>query len=101
MERMWRIRAEIEVEPGDLDLEPGYTKGLMNIVTWANSDQSAKEKLANYLNTFKWKLLGVEESDPINPGYASSDSEINELINKARGNLSSIVLGTFHSYLEK
>ena len=101
MERMWKLRAEIEVEPGDLDLEPGYTKGFMNVITWASSDQSAKEKLAAYLSTFNWKFLGVEESLPIDLGYAASDSEINELIDKASGNPNGIILGTLHSYLDK
>jgi hypothetical protein len=101
MERMWKIRAEIEVEPGDLDLDPGYTKGFMNVVTWASSDQSAKEKLAAYLSTFNWKFLGMEESGPIGPGCVASDSEINELVVKARGNPNAIILGTLHSYLDK
>ena len=98
METMWRIRAEIEVEPGDLDLDPGYTKGFMNVVTWATSDESAKAKLAAYLGTFNWKLLGVEESGPLDPEYAS-DSELKELVDGAKGNPKAIVLGTFHSYL--
>jgi hypothetical protein len=101
MEGMWKIRAEIEVETGDLDLDAGHTKGFMNVVTWASSDQSAKEKLAAYLSRFKWKLLGVEESVPIGPGYVASDSEINELVDKARGNPNAIILGTMHSYLDK
>jgi hypothetical protein len=101
MEGMWKIRAEIEVETGDLDLDAGNTKGFMNVVTWASSDQSAKEKLAAYLSRFKWKLLGVEESVPIGPGYVASDSEINELVDKARGNPNAIILGTMHSYLDK
>ena len=101
MERMWKIRAEIEVEPGDLDLEPGYTKGFMNVVTWASSNQSAKEKLATYLGTFKWALLDVEESGPIDLEDSESNSEINELVSKAEGNPDAIILGTFHSYREK
>jgi hypothetical protein len=98
MEQLWRIRAEIEVEPGDLDLEPGYTKGFMNVVTWANSDQSAKTKLATYLSTFNWKLLGVEESGSIASEYAP-DSELKDLIDRAKENPKAIILGTFHSYL--
>ncbi|MGD0628521.1 MAG: hypothetical protein ABR987_04170 [Terracidiphilus sp.] len=101
MERMWRIRAEIEVEPGDLDLDDGYTKGFMNVVTWASTDQLARGKLTAYLATLNWKLLGVEESFPMDPIYAASDSEVNELVDMARGNPNAIVLGTMHSYLEK
>jgi hypothetical protein len=32
MDELWKIRAEIEIQPGELDLEPEYTTGFMNIV---------------------------------------------------------------------
>jgi len=99
MEKLWRIRAEIEVEPGDLDLEPEYTKGFMNVVTWANSDQSAQKKLAEYLSTFNWKLLGVEESGAMTDAFAP-DSEVSEMVERAKGNPRATILGTFHSYRE-
>jgi hypothetical protein len=98
---MWKIRVEIEVEPGDLDLDPGYTKGFMNVVTWASSEQSAREKLTTYLSTFNWKMLGVEGSEPIDSENVVPKSEIVELAEKAKENPNAIVLGTFHSYLQK
>src|ERR1700749_4679429 len=82
MEKLWRMRVEIEVEPGDLDVDPGYEKGFMNVVTWATSAESAKVKLADYLRTFKWQLLGVEHSAEVDDGEAP-DSEAGELINRA------------------
>ena len=99
MEKLWRIRAEIEVKPGDLDLEPGYTRGFMNVVTWATSDQTAQSKLADYLNTFRWKVLGVEESGAITDAFPH-DSDMNDLVERAKGNPLAIILVTFHSYRE-
>ncbi len=99
MEKLWKIRAEIEIEPGDLDLEPGYTKGFMNVITWASSDQDAQKKLADYLSTFKWKLLGVEESGAIVTAF-SPDSEIYDMVERAKENPKAIILGTFNSYRE-
>jgi hypothetical protein len=98
MEKLWRMRVEIEVEPGDLDVDPGYEKGFMNVITWATSAESAKVKLANYLRTFKWQLLGVEHSAEVDDGEVS-DSEVNELIDRAKEDPAAIILGTFHSYL--
>ncbi len=98
MEKLWKLRAEIEVEPGDLDLDPGYEKGFMNVITWANSADSARVKLANYLATFNWSLLAVKHSAPVEDSEVF-DSEVAELVDKARENQSAILLGTFHSYL--
>ena len=97
MEKLWKLRAEIEVEPGDLDLEPGYTKGFMNVITWATSDQDAQKKLADYLSTFRWKLLDVEESGALGTSF-DADSEMNDMVERAKGNPKAIILGTFHSY---
>lgn len=97
MEKLWMIRSEIEVEPGDLDLDSGFTKGFINVVAWGDSDQSAKEKLSSYLETFNWKLLGVEESWPVD--FTSTyGPEVQDLINRAKNNHDAIILGTFHSY---
>lgn len=97
MEKMWNIRAEIEVEPGDLDLEEGYTKGFMNVVAWADDQSEVQEKLASYLVTFQWKLLSVESVAPIS-GEENSSSELEEMITRAESNSNAIILGTFHSY---
>ena len=47
MERLWKLRVEIEVKSGDLNLKAEYMRGFMNVVTWAISDESAKDKLTN------------------------------------------------------
>jgi hypothetical protein len=66
---------------------------------WAISDESARNKLAAYLATFNWKLLGVEESAFIDPDVAPN-SGLDDLIDRAKGNPEAIILGTFHSYRE-
>jgi hypothetical protein len=96
MEKLWKVRAEIEVKPGDLDLEPGFTKGFMNVITWSTSDKDAQKKLADYLGTFEWKLLRAEESYAITDSFPP-DSEMSDMIERAKGNPKAIILGTFHS----
>jgi hypothetical protein len=85
MEQLWTIRAEIEVEPEDLGLDPGCTKGVYDVVSWATSGQPAETKLRAYLSAFNWRLLGVEESCPVNrePGV---ESDLKDLIDRATGN---------------
>jgi len=97
MEQLWRVRAEIEVEPEDLGLGPGYTRGFINVVMWAASGQSAEAKLRAYLSTFNWVLLEVEESSPVDR-ECEAGSELKNLVDKATGNPDAIILGTFHSY---
>jgi hypothetical protein len=65
---IWKMRAEIEVEPGDLDLEPGYTKGFMNVVICGTTEESIKESLSNYLSSFRWKVLSTEDVQLVEVG---------------------------------
>ena len=101
VDRLCVILAEVDVEPGDLDLDPGYTRGFMNIVTWAGSELPVSEKIAAYLATFRWKLLSTQDltctvSEGVSPG-----SELEKLIERARGNPNAIILGTLHSYSDR
>ena len=97
MEKLWKLRVEIQVEPGDLDLDPGHERGFMNVVTWADSAACAEQKLAEYLETFGWHLLAIEDSVPVRDGEVFG-SELDEAIVRAKENRAAIILGTFHSY---
>jgi hypothetical protein len=97
MERLWNVIAEIEVEPGDLNLEGGRTKGFMNVITWADSPGSIKEKLSRYLGSFKWELLSLDGAYPVEES-ADYGEELTDMIRRARENPDAIILGCFHSY---
>ncbi|MGO8934582.1 MAG: hypothetical protein ACLPLZ_08505 [Terracidiphilus sp.] len=97
MDELWKIRAEIEIQPGELDLEPEYTTGFMNIVTWANSEESVAEKISTYFGTFQWRLLLIDEASPIKDP-SGCGPEIQEMIERAEQNPNAIILGTFHAY---
>lgn len=91
------MRAEIEVEPGDLDLEPGYTKGFMNVVICGTTEESIKQSLSNYLSSFRWKLLSTEDVQLVEEGSEQGD-EIDDMVERARPNPDAIILGTFNAY---
>jgi hypothetical protein len=97
MSTLWKLLAEIEVEPGDLGLDARFTKGYMNVVIWAESVESAEKKLSSYLNSFNWKLLGLDELEVVDPTLIYQD-EIGDMVERARSNANAIILGTFHSY---
>jgi len=49
-EQLWVITGEILVGPGDLP--SGDTKGLANIVTWADSAKIAQQKVSEVLKSY-------------------------------------------------
>jgi hypothetical protein len=48
MPELWNVRAEIMVHPEDF--ASGDTLGFMNIITWADSAETAREKIEHYFN---------------------------------------------------
>ena len=57
---MWVLVVEVLVEPGDLP--SGSTRAFTTVTTWAESAEEARQKLSQYLRTFNWKLLDVEQA---------------------------------------
>ncbi len=96
MQQLWKIFAEITVEPQDFP--SGDTVGFMNIITWADSTDSARIKIEAYFATFNWHIIGVEESAPIREDFIYDDDELTDMSERARTNPEAIILGTFYSY---
>jgi len=77
----------------------GLTKGFMNVTTWADSAESATEKLTRYIKGFNWHVISIEDVRPIadNEEYGE---QLEDMIARTRTNRNAIILGTFHSYRE-
>jgi hypothetical protein len=97
MQEIWRIVAEILVEPGDT--ASGSTKGFMNITTWADSAEAASAKIADYLGTFKWRVISIEDASRIDENQDYGE-QIEDMIDRTRSDPNAIILGTFHGYKE-
>jgi len=97
MEKMWMLTSEVLVEPGDLP--SGSTKGFVNVTTWAESPQTAEEKLSRYLDSFTWHLIPVKNAHP-NDKNRDYGEEIEGMIERTRNNPTAIILGRFFSYKE-
>jgi hypothetical protein len=100
MDELWMIRAEIEIKSGDLDLEPEYTKGFMNVITWGSSEESIRQKLSDYIGTFRWNLLSIDETCLVS-NLKKSSIALDEMIARAKPNPMAIIIGTFHAYREQ
>ena len=98
MGQIWKLVAEVLVEPGDMP--SGLTKGFMNVTTWADSADSARDKLARYIERFNWHIISVEDARPVADNEEYVDEEMEDMITRTRTNPNAIVLGTFHGYKE-
>jgi hypothetical protein len=93
---LWNIRAEIVVQPDDFP--SGDTNGFMNIVTWADTAEAAREKIASYFKQFDWHIVGVEEASILSRDFVPDNEEFQDMLDRARNNSEAIICGTFHSY---
>jgi hypothetical protein len=96
MEKIWKLVVELAVEPGDM--QSGLTKGFMNVTTWADSADSATDKLVKYLARFNWHVIGIEDARQIADDEVFLDEEMEDMIARTRTNPNAIILGTFHGY---
>jgi hypothetical protein len=97
METIWMAMCEVLVEPGDLP--SGSTKAFANIMTWADSSDTAKDKISSYLESFRWHLVSFEDAYPLDE-TRTYDDETSDMIERTKGNPDAIILGRFFSYKE-
>jgi hypothetical protein len=98
MEQIWKLVVEVLVQPGDMP--SGLTKGFMNVTTWADSVETARDKLRNYIQRFQWRILSIEEARPLADDEEFEDENMADMVARTRTNPKAIILGTFHAYKE-
>jgi hypothetical protein len=98
MVQIWKLVVEVLVEPGDIP--SGLTKGFMNVTTWADSADSATDKLAKYIERFNWHIVSVENARPVADNEEFEDEDMEDMIARTRTNSNAIILGTFHGNKE-
>ena len=95
MQTIWILVVEVLVEPGDLP--SGSTRAFTTVTTWAESADTAREKLSRYLNSFNWKLLETEQAQPLDDSI-EYEEKVADMIDRTKHNPQAIILGEFHSY---
>jgi hypothetical protein len=98
MVQVWKLVAEVLVPLGDMP--SGLTKGFMNVITWADSAETAREKLSNYIEKFQWRILSIEDARPVADDEEFDDENMADMVTRTRTNPNAIILGTFHGYKE-
>lgn len=92
---LWVITAEILVKAGDLP--SGETKGFTNVVTWADSPETAQQKVSEVLKSYGWEVLGIEAARPFDESRSYND-DLLEIVDQARSNPNACIFGTVFSY---
>jgi len=99
MERIWKLVAELLAEPGDMP--SGLTRGFMDVTTWADSAESARDNLNKHIQRFKWHVISIEDARPVADDELFEDESMEDMIARTRANPKAIILGTFHGYKEE
>ena len=77
---------------------PGVLQSAFTVVTtWAASQEDFREKCSRMLESYGWKLLGVDRANPAPINYAYSE-EVEDMLERTRNNPNAIIYGTFYSY---
>ena len=92
---IWMVCIELIAQTGDDG--PPEKIGFMNITTWADSDETAVDKIREYIESLGWHLVSVEGAHTVNEGGKYGDVVLDQ-IERTRNNPNAIILGTFHTY---
>lgn len=76
----------------------GIRKNAFTVVTtWASSAEEFRQKCDLMLESYGWKLLGIDKANPAPENYEYND-EIADQLERTRVNPNAIIYGTFYTY---
>ncbi len=87
----------IEISYFDWDT-PAVRKNAFTVVsTWACDSEQFAAKCKRMLESYGWHLLGVEKANPASILHDFSD-EVEDMLERTKGNPNAIIYGTFYTY---
>jgi len=87
----------IEISYVSADAPDSCKRAFTVVTTWATSLEEFTQRCNHMLETYGWKLLGVEKANPV-PDDSSFDDEVEDMLERTRANRAAIIYGTFHTY---
>jgi hypothetical protein len=87
----------IEISWSDEKTPTVFRPAFTVVTTWAKSPEEFREKCARMLEFYGWKLLGVDQANPVTDAGEFSE-EVEDMLARTRANPNAIIYGTFHSY---
>jgi hypothetical protein len=73
--------------------QPAFTV----VTTWAAGPEEFREKCTRMLESYGWKLLGVDRAGPVAEDGVFSE-EVEDMLERTENNPNAIIHGTFYSY---
>jgi len=67
------------------------------VTTWASSPEEFRQKCSMMLESYGWKLLGVETANALPPDRIYDD-EVEDMLERTKTNPAAVIYGTFHTY---
>jgi hypothetical protein len=95
MLELWVVTAEIVVERGDLP--SGNTNAFVNVVTWADSSSHVEQKVRQYLESYEWSLVSIEDAHPFDEARSYSDKVL-DTVEQAKNNPQACIIVEAFSY---
>ncbi len=74
-------------------MRPAFTV----VTTWARTSEEFRQKCSQMVESYGWKLLGVDRANPV-PDDGEFSDEVEDMLERTRGNPNAIIYGTFYSY---
>ena len=87
----------IEISFTDQGSSKAFKPAFTVVTTWATSAEEFREKCSKMLDSYGWKLLGVDWADPARERTGFSE-EVEDMLERTRTNRNAIIYGTFHTY---
>jgi len=80
----------IEISWSDEKAPSMFRPAFTVVTTWADSSQEFREKCNRMLDSYGWKLLGVERSNPV-PENGEFNEEVEDMLERTRSNPNAII----------
>jgi hypothetical protein len=87
----------IEVSFNDPGKPPNKQRAFTVVTTWASNAEQFRQKCDLMVESYGWRLLAVEVSNPVPPDAVFGD-DVEDMLERTRGNQAAIIYGTFHTY---
>ena len=87
----------IEISWSDEKTPEAFQPAFTVVTTWATTAEEFREKCSRMLESYGWKLLGVDRANPA-PENGDFSEEVEDMLERTRGNPNAIIYGTFYSY---
>jgi hypothetical protein len=87
----------IEISWSDEKLPDVFRPAFTLVTTWAANAEQFRDNCKRMLESYGWKLLGVEQANPV-PENAEFSEEVEDMLERTRTNPNAIIYGTFHTY---